>query len=180
MTGATPPPRPDRWEDEMALRALSVAYAAAADARDGERFAALFTADGALVIPHYPDDLRPVVTRAGAEALRLVPEGLRRFDRTFHQVTNSSFTLADGRARGEVQCTAHHLSAAAGGSGWTDTVWFIRYHDDYERVGSSWRFWRRILDLQWVEEHAVKRVGSTPPGEVPQAAGTGTGGGGPT
>jgi hypothetical protein len=194
VTGTDSRAHRDRWEDEAALRDLSVAYAAAADARDGERFAGLFAVDGALVVPSYPEDLRPVITRAGTESLRLVPEGLGRFELTFHEVTNSSFTIGDERASGQVQCTAHHLSAtgAAGASGggpaWTDTVWFIRYHDEYVRVATGWKFARRVLHLQWVEEHAVERVGppSAGPGdagpdpEAPQAPGTGTGGGGPT
>ena len=55
----------DRWLVEEALRALSTDYATAVDDRDGERLAGLFVADGALVVPRYPDDLRPVITRSG-------------------------------------------------------------------------------------------------------------------
>jgi uncharacterized protein (TIGR02246 family) len=185
--------RPDRWEDEAALRALLQDYAAAADDRDGVRYAELFEPDGTLVAPNYPDDLRPVKVLSGRETLRQVSEALQRFERTFHQVTNARFTIEGDRASGEVQCTAHHLLAAgdAGrtprddGSAWIDHVWFIRYRDQYVRSPDGWRFARRVLELQWVEEHPVVRVGPPPAGRSGrqpggQPAGTGAGGGAPT
>ncbi len=149
--------------DEQALRRLSAAYAAAVDDRDGAGFAALFVEAGELLVPDVPGELRPVVSRSGHEALRRVPDGLRRFDRTFHQVSDHRFTIDGREATGEVQCVAHHVRAgrgAAGGPG-TDTVWFIRYTDDYVRTAEGWRFARRTLHLQWVEEHPVMLL---PPG----------------
>jgi hypothetical protein len=155
--------------DDDALRALSVAYAAAADARDGDGLASLFVEDGALVVPTFPTDLRPVVTRQGHEAVRQVAEMLRRYDRTFHLVSNSRFAVDGDDASGEVQCVAHHVTGAkvpSGGavrsgaeSAGTDTVWFIRYRDRYRRSGTDWRFVRRELHLQWVEEHPVATLG---------------------
>jgi hypothetical protein len=179
----------DARQDHEALLALSVAYAAAADARDGEGLASLFVEDGALVVPKLPTDLRPVVTRAGHDALRQVAEVLRRYDRTFHLVSNARFEVAGDDASGEVQCVAHHVTAAhrqsdaAGSPGaappgtappgaapagtapaGTDTVWFIRYRDRYRRSGPAWRFVRRELHLQWVEEHPVATMGAPPEG----------------
>lgn len=173
--------------DEDVLRDLSLAYAAAADARDGEALAALFVDDGALVVPRYPVDLRPVLSRSGPDALRQVAEMLRRYDRTFHVVADTRFTVEGDSASGEVQCVAHHVSAASpagggaadgqtgkagdGGDGGdgpegpagpagTDMVWFIRYRDRYRRSGRTWRFVRRELHLQWVEEHPVQVLGA--------------------
>ena len=80
-----------------ALLALSVAYAAAADARDGDGLASLFVADGELVVPRFPVDLRPVVTRSGHDALRQVAEMLGRYDRTFHLVSNARYDGGGGR-----------------------------------------------------------------------------------
>ncbi len=156
--------------DEEALRDLSLSYAAAADARDGETLAGLFVEDGALVVPRYPVDLRPVVTRSGPDALRQVAEMLRRYDRTFHVVSDTRFVVDGDQASGEVQCVAHHVTAAEGGAGrndaagsagpaGTDMVWFIRYRDQYRRTGTVWRFVRRELNLQWVEEHPVRVLG---------------------
>ena len=172
-----PGPAPVGWADEASLRSLSTAYAAAADARDGEWLASLFAEDGALVVPKFPTDLRPVVTRRGHDALVQVAEMLRRYDRTFHLVTNHRFAVAGDTASGEVQCVAHHVSLtgdrsgggpASEGPAGTDTVWFIRYRDRYRRSGSGWRFERRELDLQWVEEHPVTLLGAPAGGTDPE------------
>jgi hypothetical protein len=51
-------------------------------------------------------------------------------------------------------------------------VWFIRYRDDYVRTPTGWRFARRVLDLQWVEEHTVVRMApATRPGAQPGGTG---------
>jgi hypothetical protein len=149
---------------EVELRALSTAYAFAADAGDGARLAALFVPDGELVVPNFPTDLRPVVTRAGHEALGRIPEALRRYDRTFHLVGGAEFSVDGDEASGVVQCIAHHVirgddPPAGGGRAGTDVVWFIRYRDQYRATGSGWRFVRRVLHLEWVEERPVSVVG---------------------
>jgi hypothetical protein len=159
--------RSDQWLDEEALRQLSTGYAAAVDARDGDRFAELFVADGELVVPDFPDDLRPVITRAGHDVLRKVPQGLRRYARTFHQVSNIQLAVDGDRAAGEVQCVAHHVSAIDGDRAGeplagTDVVWFIRYADRYRRTASGWKFERRALHLQWVEHHPVALLAPVP------------------
>jgi hypothetical protein len=165
---------------------LSVAYAAAADARDGERLALLFVADGELVVPRYPDDLSPVVTRAGQDALRSIPDALRRYERTFHVVSNPHFEVTGDRARGQVMCIAHHIvpaeeSVSGGPAGPTDLVWHIRYIDDYRHEDGAWRFTRRELHLQWVETRPVAALGQPwPLAGVDQGRGTGSGAGGPT
>ncbi len=174
-----------RGGDDGALLALSVAYATAADARDGDGLAELFVVGGELVVPSYPSDLKPVVTRSGHDAIRRVAEMLRRYHLTYHLVANARFEVVGDEAAGEVQCVAHHVTAGdpsptpeADGSGpaGTDTVWYIRYRDRYRRSGPDWRFVRRELHLQWVEEHAVAAVGA-PPGEPtgPGSQGSGTG-----
>jgi len=155
---------PEQVED--ALRTLSLDYAAAVDDRDGDRLAQLFVADGELVVPKFPDDLGPVITRAGHQALRRVPEGLSVYERTLHQLSNHRYAVDGDQASGEVQCVAHHLApaadltVAAGPAGMvaTDVVWYIRYRDDYRRTEAGWRFVRRELHLQWVEEHPVRAL----------------------
>jgi hypothetical protein len=162
--------------DELALRALSTSYAAAADFRDGDRFAALFVEDGELVVPDYPVDFRPVLTRSGQERLRLIPDVLRQYPCTFHQVTNHEFAIDGDSAHGNVQCVAHHLTAihpsappdpivgsdadeAPATPEGSDFIWYIRYRDDYQRVEGGWKFRRRSIHLQWVEERPVLKMG---------------------
>ncbi len=152
------------------LRSLSTDYGAAVDDRDGERFAQLFVADGELVVPKYPEDLRPVITRSGHDSLRRVPDGLRRYDRTFHQMSNHRYALGGALATGTVLCVAHHASFPGGTAsvdGGVDLVWFIRYSDAYRHTDSGWKFVRRELHLQWVEEHAIAFPRIAPAGEPP-------------
>ncbi len=159
------PPEAAVADSLAALYDLSVRYAAAVDVRDGDGFARLFEPDGELVVPDYPNDLRPVVTRSGPVALRRVPEGLRPYYLTFHQVSNPQFRIEGDEATGTVQCVAHHLSGPPPEA--VDTVWFIRYEDTYRRRDRTWRFRRRALHLQWVEHHPVSRLGPSDPSAEP-------------
>jgi hypothetical protein len=155
-----------RLDDELALRSLSTSYAAAVDLRDGDRFASLFVEHGELVVPNYPEDFRPSITRAGHDELRRIPEALRHYRRTFHQMSNHEFVIEGDTASGSVRCVAHHVMAAETGSPATGTVtsegtvvvWFIRYGDGYRRIGDDWKFTRRTLHLEWVEERPVSKV----------------------
>ena len=158
--------------DERELAALVISYAAAVDGRDGDRLAGLFVEDGELVIPKVPVDLRPVLVRKGSEVLRQIPDGLRRFTKTFHEVLNREFTIEGGTATGVVYCIAHHVTAAEGegsegegseeragaGADGTDAVWYIRYLDDYRRTPAGWRIVRRELHLEWVEQRPVSLI----------------------
>jgi hypothetical protein len=158
--------------DERELAALAISYAGAVDGRDGDRLAGLFVEDGELVIPKVPVDLRPVLVRKGSEVLRQIPDGLRRFTKTFHEVLNREFTIEGGTATGIVYCIAHHVTAAEGegtegdkteatagaGAKGTDAVWYIRYLDDYRRTAAGWRIVRRELHLEWVEERPVSLI----------------------
>lgn len=154
--------RTDELTSIEELRALSTDYGAAVDDCDGDRFAELFTADGELVVPRFPVDLRPVITRSGHEALRRVPDGLRRYDRTLHLMANHRYEFGGDRATGTVLAVAHHVSFAdepeetAGGG---DQVWYIRYRDAYRHTDAGWRFTRRELHLLWVEEHPISVAG---------------------
>ncbi len=149
-------------DEVRALTLLSTAYAAAADGGDGDALAALFVPDGQLVVPDVPRDLRPVITRTGTEALRAIPGRLAHYVRTFHVTSDHRFTIDGGRASGEIQCVAHHLTAPTDDAPGTDTVWYIRYRDRYVRTGDGWRIERRELHLQWVEERPVTVVATDP------------------
>ncbi len=139
---------------------MSLAYAAAADARDGEALVSLFVEDGALVVPRYPVDMRPVVTRSGPDALRQVAEMLGRYDRTFHLVGDARFSVEGDEASGEVQCVAHHVTAVGRGRParsartWCGSSATATGTDGAPPDGGSSR---RELHLQWVEEHPVER-----------------------
>lgn len=166
-------------DDEGALRALAEAYANAVDRRDGRGFAALFADGGELWVPSLPDEHRPVVVRRG-DALASAPAALDRYEWTFHQVVDARYAVPvpgddpPDQATGIVRGVAHHVSAAEDvpGSAGIDTVWYLTYLDEYVREERGWRFARRALHLQWVEDRPVAVLA--------QRGGTGWGGGGPT
>lgn len=155
-------PTSERRRIEEELRDLSTEYAAAADQRDGQRFAGVFTPDGELVVLRPQDQHRPVSTRSGRDQLAESTDALSHYARTFHQISNHRYRIGDGEAWGEVLCMAHHALAGPGGSdAGTDVVWVIRYRDTYRDTGPAWRIARRELHLQWVEERPI-----VPPGIV--------------
>jgi len=148
------------------LRRLSTGYAAAVDALDGDAFAVLFTTDGELWVPDPTRGTMPTICRAGTEELRRVPDGLSRYRSTRHRIGPTSYVVNGGTATGEVTGVAHHLSASPvasdtgpdGGPG-VDTIWFLRYEDEYRRLAAGWRIARRALHLRWVEERPVDHAG---------------------
>ena len=147
-----PDPRPGTAV-EGELRALSVAYAESVDARDGDRFAALFAPDGELVVPDRPGGTGAPMVRRGPEQLRRVPGALRRYVRTLHEVGASSYVVDGARASGTVAGGAHHV--ARSDRGLIDTVWTIGYRDDYRQVGGTWCIGRRVLHVLRTEERPV-------------------------
>jgi hypothetical protein len=153
---------------DSALRRLSTGYAAAVDGLDGPRFAALFTGDGELWVP----DLREVgalmICRSGTTALERIPSGLAPYRATHHRVGPATYAVEGDSATGEVTGVAHHLAVPGsdpapvpGGGPGIDTVWYLRYADDYRRTGSEWRIARRVLHLRWIEERPVDHAGPT-------------------
>jgi hypothetical protein len=138
---------------ERELRALSLAYAESVDARDGDRFADLFTPDGELVVPDRPGGTRPPTVRRGPDQLRRVPGALRRYVRTLHEVGASTYVVDGARASGTVAGCAHHVSRSDGGL--IDTAWTIEYRDHYRLVGGTWCFGRRALHVLRTEERPV-------------------------
>ena len=118
-------------DDRTALRALVEAYSFAADRRDPEAFAALFSEDATLTIHDAGGaDAR---SYAGRAALAEVPQRLGRYDRTLHLVHNHDVHIDGDEASGEVYCTAHHV--IGGGPDASDRVLTICYLDRYTRAG---------------------------------------------
>ena len=127
-------------EDREELVALGHAYAFAADARDFEGFAALFTPDGVLISSRFRYE--------GREEIATGVSGLTRYDRTFHFVGQSRHWIADGVVRGETYCIAHHFIETAD-EGTRDRVMYIHYRDEYARHEGAWRFAHRELGAVW-------------------------------
>jgi hypothetical protein len=126
------------------LRALVEGYAAAADARDGAAFGALFL-EGAWL------ETRPAGRRYdGATAIAEIPSKLGVYETTDHRVGASTFGDDDGLgASGTTACEAHHVRDGV------DKVMTITYHDTFGRDAEGrWRFATRVVDIERIEEVA--------------------------
>lgn len=133
-------------EDEAALRQLVFGYARCADTRDGEGFAALFSADGVLEGARFRYE--------GTDRLRTVTKGLEPFLKTYHTVHNCFFKADGSAATGVIYSSAHHLTAQRLG-GFEDYVMYITYHDRYARDGDGWRIANRKVVLEFSETKTV-------------------------
>lgn len=138
------------------LRALSLAYAHAADRRDEAGFVAAFTPDGVVEVHRPERPGAPSATFRGHAELATIPRSLARWSSTAHLVGAATYERAgsddghevgdDDEASGEVACVAHHVRPTADGP--TDDVLTIRYRDRYRRDDGRWRIARREV---WVE-----------------------------
>lgn len=114
-------------------------------------------------------DGTPTVVRTGRAQLEQIPSGLARYTVTHHALFRAAYVVEGDRARGELSGVAHHLVAddPEGGGGGTDTVWILRYVDDYVRADNGWLLARRALHRLGVEERRVARVTTARPGAGP-------------
>jgi ketosteroid isomerase-like protein len=149
----------DRTADELELRALAARYAIAADQGDNQGYADVFLPDGHLLVYRAPDFDTPATDRTGAEQLAQVPTLLAdRYDRTFHFVGQSIYTIGEAVASGHVYCLAHHLSTTEQGG--TSYVMHMRYKDEYRRdADGAWRIAERRAEVDWTETRPTNPLG---------------------
>ena len=147
------------FDDRLALRELVERYALGVDRRAAADVAALFEPEGVLAVPVVPNGLDPTVERRGRAAIEEALGALDRYVATFHAVVGHVVELDRDTATGTTSCVAHHVTG--GGDGSHDTVWMMRYRDDYRRQTDGWRFSRRALTVDWIEERPVCQVRGT-------------------
>jgi uncharacterized protein (TIGR02246 family) len=141
----------DRTADLLALRALVEQYARAADERDAELYADVFTDDALL------DTGRSEVV--GREALLTIAPRLARYRVTMHLVGNHHVVFdGDDAAHGQVYCQASHVREVDGVD-WV-YVMMIVYADVYVREPRGWRIRERRLDVRWTEDRPLVAPGA--------------------
>jgi SnoaL-like domain len=144
-----PPNTPPTTEAQ--LRDLAVRYATAADSRDPGGFTKTFFPDATVTVVMGEKSQ----TISGHEELRAIPERLKWYDRTFHQLGQSSYRVRRGDATGQVYCTANHLRAGV------NTVMYIRYEDAYGRDATGeWLIRSRLVVVEWTESHQTSPFNS--------------------
>jgi ketosteroid isomerase-like protein len=136
--------------DRVEIEALRGEFTDAIAMRDYDRFAALFTPDGAWRIPYVDVALvgRPEI-RAGIERM----QGLWDY---FVQITHPGTIrlagdTADGRAY--ISELGHKRD---GGSELNHSL----YHDRYRRTPDGWKFAERVYEVRYVDTTAL--AGSAP------------------
>ena len=143
---------------ESQLRELSTRYTLAVDQRDVQLLLSVFEADATLAV--VPSDYARVRASemTGHSELAGITRVVDRYQRTFHFVGQSTYSLdVDGTATGLIYCLAHHLRVAEGQG--SDFVMFIRYHDLYARQdGSDWKIRRREVVVDWTETRTTDAV----------------------
>lgn len=147
-------------DDRLDLTDLAHRYAAAVDDRDPARVAALFTEDGVLASPRPPRHLDPTDEAVGHDGIAQAMSRLAGLVLTQHAVVGTVHD-ADGpdSASGRVTCIAHHVLPDA-----TSLVWHLTYRDRYRRTPEGWRFARRDLHVDIVEQRPVVAARGLPEG----------------
>jgi hypothetical protein len=118
--------------DQIDIRELTAHYNRAADAGDGDGFAATFTADGALIVAGE-------TVCSGKEELASFAGKARG---TIHATTDAVLTLLGDEARQE--CTLLLFRVARDGSG-VRLQNTGRYEDEIVRTRQGWLFHRRSV-----------------------------------
>ena len=129
--------------DESALLQLAYRYAQAVDRRDADALVSVFTEDGIIA--------RPGSVWQGHEKLRGIIARLNTlYGTTLHTVRNQTAVIDGDNAQGETYCVAMHILNSADGQR-TRMDMGIRYQDSFVRQDGVWRFARRELIVDWVE-----------------------------
>jgi len=142
----------DAVAEEIALRRLPLAYAAAVDRRDVDGLLELFLPDARLTVVRGREE--PEEYRGHDEIPSLI-DRLAECEATLHEVVNHQLTLDGSEATGEVSCVAHHVTRHPGADA-RDLVMYLRYCDSYRRDRERWRFACRRLIVDWTELRRVR------------------------
>jgi ketosteroid isomerase-like protein len=146
--------------DRVEIEALRGEFADAAMMLDYDRFASLFTHDGAWRMHH--------VEFVGREKIRAAIEQLQDHLDYFVQNTHPGMIqLAGDTAVGRAYiCEFAHLRN--GGS----QLHYSLYHDRYQRTSDGWKFAERAYEIRYLDESPLAGSAPQPAGNTPTAKGT--------
>jgi ketosteroid isomerase-like protein len=136
--------------DRVEIEALRAEFTDAALMRDWDRFAALFTPDGAWRIPH-----ADIAFESRAE-VRAGIERLQGFWEYFVQTTHPGpVQLAGDTAAGRAYIV--EFGRFRDGSSHLN---YSLYHDRYQRTPDGWKFTERVFEIRYVDTTPLR--GSVP------------------
>lgn len=141
--------------DRVEIEALRGDFTDAGMMHDYDRFASLFTIDGAWRMPHIPIEL------LGRDSIRAGVERMQSLWAYFVQTAHPGATEIDGDSatgRGHVAEFGLMRNGASHAN-------YAIYHDRYERTAEGWKFSERLYEVRYED-------GSHLTGSVPGRAGS--------
>jgi len=143
--------------DRVEIEALRGEFTDAVMMRDYDRLASLFTADGAVRMPH---------TNAAASSREEIRAGIERMQEVwdcFVQNSHPGSIEFDGdSAHGRTYVS--ELMRGGPGSHLNHAI----YHDRYERTPEGWKFGERVYEIRYVDSSPL--TGSAPETAQPIAS----------
>lgn len=138
--------------DRAEIENLICTYARSVDTKNWEAFAALFTAEAALVLPWEGE----AAGINGRERLaKFCDDALGRFRRTHHLIANKQITIEGDRAKSVHYLHASHVRSDNPEDHWDVGGWYLA---EYARTLDGWRFTRVELDAVW-QTSASNKIG---------------------
>jgi uncharacterized protein (TIGR02246 family) len=131
--------------DRVEIEALRAEFTDASMMHDWDRFAALFTMDGAWLMPHIDVEL------VGREQIRAGVERLRGLWAYFVQNTHPGVIQLDGDTAAGRAYIAEFGRFRDG----TSNLNYSLYHDRYQRTPDGWRFAKRRYEVRYVDDNPL-------------------------
>lgn len=142
LLAACQPAAPDRSEDRAAIHGLLVDYGRTLDARDFDRFAALFARDGVYVAGGGGG--QPLSGAEAGEAMRrtFAENALGFAEPNYHVFFNETvaFTGPDS-----AEATSQSLYMVPDDTGAPRAAMMAQYDDELVREDGRWKFARRVV-----------------------------------
>ena len=130
--------------DTIALQRLAWTYCHGIDRRDFSLVRGLYHDDAI-------DDHGPMFKGGPDDYVAILPTLMKDWSMTAHIIHNMLFLIDGEQAEGEVTVTAYHQTLDGG----REVIGHGRYIDQYRKRDGVWRYYRRSLVLDWMEDREV-------------------------
>lgn len=152
-------PTQEELADKMAIQEVIHTYARGLDRADANILKSTCWPDAKVDYGGYQGQAHPF-----CDAL---PDALRNFVNTQHQVSNTLIFLDGDSAKAETCVTAHHRRPDD-----TEMTYIGRYLDDLQKRGGVWKISFRKIVMAWHQDTAVSEDFEKNPSLVPVARAT--------
>ena len=136
--------------DRVEIEALRGEFTDAVMTNDHDRFASLFTPEGAVRIP------LGNIEAAGPEEIRALSQRRQALADYFVQTTHPGTIQLDG----DIATGRAYLSELARGRDGSSHLNYFVYHDRYQRTPDGWKFIERVAEFRYLDTAPL--AGSAP------------------